>query len=126
MNSESVSGWIGQTIKMRERVGGGIAVERRYKLGQLIAVGEHDAVFDVEGRWVVKFPKTHLGFLINLPPDEHFPDCANDEVYSRRFVSRIRALQCSPFLGLVHPLEELWTGLAVQHLARRDRSAQTI
>jgi len=64
--------------------------------------------------------------LINFALDQHFPDCAQDEAYPTRLTNRIRALQRSPALAMVHPLEELWTGLAVQHLNDRDRSEQTI
>jgi len=130
MNRESVRAWLDLTICLNEKISSGISVQRECKVMDFLGTGDMNVVFKVvggDGEWVVKFPRTHIGFIINLPPNEFFPELSNHKDYEEKLMSRLRVLQGSPMLSNIHPLDELWTALAVQHFSSRvinDQSAQ--
>ena len=117
MTSESVRSWIGLRLSDGAQV---ISFEGE---------GTHHIVFKIvhhEKSYALKILRTHLGFAIDLPPNELFPELSLDEQYKKRLLTRLSALCGSQLLSKISPLDELWTALAIQQLSCFAREAQSI
>lgn len=102
-----------------------------YKINELLAVGSQQVVYKTVSRdgkeFVLKFPKSHIGFVIALPPNAVFrinddPSLPHnsfiqvltdkDIEYQEKLNSRLISLCGSPLLSNILPLEIIWQKLA--------------
>lgn len=128
MNPDAAKLWVGRTFRSFHKMG---PVQRQAdsKVVEFLAFGNTYAVFHVssdDGEHVIKVPNTHIAFTIHLPPRKFFPELEADPSYEQSLIDRLIALQGSPALSRVYPLDKLWTALAVQHLSGVDKSEQSI
>jgi hypothetical protein len=129
MTSESVSSWIGERIVMDHQIARWITVEESYAVAEFLGAGAEQTVFRITGNGpdqVIKVRKNFFAFTVNLLPDHMFPRFRNDPVYEDKLIKRLSALEGSPVLSVVSPLDELWTALAVLHLDGHDASEQEL
>lgn len=105
-----------------------------YEVVKLLAVGSSNVVYRVvkdNSDLVLKFPRTHIGFVIGLPPNGIFQlggqtDFPRNDIiqlvaqadldYERTLNARLLALSGSPLLSHILPLDMVWQRTAVKLL----------
>jgi hypothetical protein len=102
-----------------------------YKIKELLTVGSQQVVYRTMSKdgkkFVLKIPKSHIGFVIELPPNTIFRISGDpklphnsfiqvltdkDVKYEEKLNSRLVALCGSPLLSSILPLESIWKKLA--------------
>ena len=122
VNAETYREWIGLKYCPPSQLGE--PVQLLLTLEDMEAVGAHQVVYrstSLGRREVVSFPRSHVGYLIGLPPDQWFPTLIGT-IYEEKLVNRLAALRGSPTLSAICPLDGLWTSLAVQYLPGADNT----
>jgi hypothetical protein len=123
---EIINSWVGLTIDF-EDIGS-------VTLRKLLAIGSEQVVYQVVGIGekeipkVVKFPRNHIGFVLDLPPNGVFrlygtshdgktivlteEEYKKEQKYNSSLSQRLRSLRGSPLLVEISPLDLVWMRLA--------------